>query len=116
MCHSSQWRVEGRWVPNDESMRPWEIETETEEADGISHGKFGSSGPENTVGKPVRDSYSESVVHSQYQQAPVMKQHNFWSLGKWFNKQKFIKDEIAREWMKGNTNEQGQGQGQHSKH
>ncbi|GME78047.1 unnamed protein product [Ambrosiozyma monospora] len=64
MCHSSQWRVEGRWVPNDESMRPWEIETETEEADGISHGKFGSSGPENTVGKPVRDSYSESVVHS----------------------------------------------------
>lgn len=90
MTKSIRWR-ENSWIPLHESVKLWEI-SETNTIN--EKEKFGSLASDQSVG-----------TVSQRKDAPKFKEYNFWSMGKWDNKKKTLKDEVARKWVRGASDE-----------
>ncbi|ODV85161.1 hypothetical protein CANARDRAFT_28458 [[Candida] arabinofermentans NRRL YB-2248] len=99
MAYSANWRLDGRWIPNDTSLRPWESSSEGkfEMADAVPHdpARIPGSGYEPGIGYTAEKALNE---------AREIKSYNFWGLGNWKNKANLTKDDIAKRWLKGATN------------
>ncbi|ODV79181.1 phosphatases II [Suhomyces tanzawaensis NRRL Y-17324] len=78
MVSSDNWRSEDRWVPIDESMRPWE-----------SHEEFAQK-------------VTSEVLEAEADDKPIIQGlHHFWAMGPWTTNQgKRLKDSIAKSWIR----------------
>lgn len=127
MVGSDTWRNASRWVPIDDSMRPWETET-----DSIDHHSVGSLNLNTKLvdikidrlireNKSIQKMANEILIKTlpkDYSEghdipfrefnariAPVFERLNhFWAMGTWSSEQgKKLKDKIARSWVRSSS-------------
>ncbi|KAH3668284.1 hypothetical protein OGAPHI_002038 [Ogataea philodendri] len=84
MTYGNQWR-KNEWM-GAQMLRPWEQRRDSEISEVMEQVY---SAPPAQPAQPVQP---EST-------APVFNPHHFWSMGRWRNKSKWIKDEIAKRWI-----------------
>ncbi|KAI3405268.2 hypothetical protein KGF56_001925 [Candida oxycetoniae] len=117
MVGSDLWRKHNRWVPVDESMRPWEnVAVET------SKGKASDTTTETSLDTLLREKSIKEITQELSQALPRQYSENenipfrlfnariapifynlshFWAMGPWTNEQgKRLKDAISKSWIR----------------
>ncbi|CCH42252.1 Lactation elevated protein 1 [Wickerhamomyces ciferrii] len=105
MTGSLHWRMEGKWTPVDQSMRPWEFKQSEQlsncekqyddmlDLDNEYNFMTGRNFNNASMIKPDNDSTGLF--------APVFNSMHFWSMGLW-GKGNRLKDDFAKKWIRGN--------------
>lgn len=91
MTHSIKWR-NNPWIPLHENIRSWEksLDSPTVNVDAFADSKVEHASDDDSNPSLLQD-----------MNAPKFKDYNFWSMGKWDNKESKLNDEIAKKWIKG---------------
>lgn len=124
MVGSEAWKNANRWVPIDESMRPWEKKSESIHDTPSSKSHLDIGTVDIKIDKLIKDNKSVRQIANQmlndtlpkdyseghdipFRQfnariAPVFDRLNhFWSMGSWSSEQgKRLKDKIAKSWIR----------------
>lgn len=125
MVGSDHWRSADRWVPIDQSMRPWEgkhsdehheintfrglddVEEPKEDTDSRFYQKELRSSLKYNLPRDMSNHYNVPFREFNKRAAPTFTglQH-FWAMGSWtLAQQKRIKDKIAQSWVGGSVKE-----------
>jgi len=108
MTGSLNWRVDGKWTPVDESMRPWErlkseqLKDLNKEYESMTQNDdFNGIDMDNDHNLVTGRIYNSASCNGVL--APVFNRMHFWSMGLW-GKGNRLKDDIAKKWIRGTGN------------